>query len=149
MISPRAGWWRAASLASMAIGTSFLLLGLLSAGGIYFQTSGTTRVMGTVKVVQPPATPTDMVHLIVDTGAGPVRVATNVETPSDFVTGVHVAVLTKPGSEPLLDDGSDRYVASLVLLVVGLAPLAVGIGIWRNRKRLLQKPSHAATANTP
>jgi hypothetical protein len=122
------------------LGSIFLTLGLLSLLGTYEESSGAMRLTGTVTSVQPPASSTDSVHLMVKTsGRGSFRVATLSAAASDFFPGEVAAILVKRGQEPVLDD--TRYTGSLVAAGAGAVPLVAGIILWRSRERLLRKPT--------
>lgn len=140
MFPRTSGWLRALATTSLAIGSLFLTLGLISVWGTYEESLGATRLTGTVTSVQPPATSTDSVHLMVKTpGRGSFRVATLSEVASDFSRGKRAAILIKRGQEPVLDDS--RYTGGLVAAGAGVVPLVVGIVLWRSRGRLLRKPT--------
>jgi hypothetical protein len=134
------GWLRAYALSHVALGCIFLTLGLLNLWGTYEQSSNATRLTGTVKSVQPPASSTDSVHLLVQTsGRGSFRVGTLSEVSSDFSPGERAAILIKRGQEPVLDD--TRYTGSLVAAGAGAVPLLTGIILWRSRARVVRKPT--------
>lgn len=139
MFPRTAGWLMGYVFGSVAVGSLFLTLGLLSLSGRYEQSSGATRLTGTVKSVQPPASSTDSVHLVVETsGRGSFRVATLSEVSSDFSPGERAAILIKRGQEPVLDD--TRYTVGLVTVGAGAVPLLTGIILW-SRARLVRKPT--------
>jgi hypothetical protein len=122
------------------MGSLFLTLGLTSLWFTHEQSSGATRLTGTVKSVEPPASSTDSVHLVVETaGRGSFRVVTLSAVSSDFSPGERAAILIKSGQEPVLDD--TRYTGGFVAAGAGVVPLVVGIVLWRSRERLVRKPT--------